>query len=206
MPAVNDAPKPQRFEDLANIKPTAERKLFFSEAFGEPGNVRRAVRPPEKVHSYFFITVDGQAPKVFDPNNPPDIITTRGAVEDWTIENRSDEDHEFHMHQIHFLLLEVNGVPVPKKDRQFYDTYPVHYWDDVNPTFPSIKVRMDFRGAVTGDFVYHCHILDHEDLGMMAIIRVLPKGGAARAKPGQPAQAARVLSAGGGLKQVHAAR
>jgi FtsP/CotA-like multicopper oxidase with cupredoxin domain len=34
---------------------------------------------------------------------------------------------------------------------------------------------MDFRGPVTGDFVYHCHILGHEDAGMMAIIRVLPK-------------------------------
>jgi FtsP/CotA-like multicopper oxidase with cupredoxin domain len=34
---------------------------------------------------------------------------------------------------------------------------------------------MDFRGHVAGDFVYHCHILGHEDNGMMAVIRVLPK-------------------------------
>jgi FtsP/CotA-like multicopper oxidase with cupredoxin domain len=34
---------------------------------------------------------------------------------------------------------------------------------------------MDFRGDVVGDFVYHCHILGHEDAGMMAIIRVLPR-------------------------------
>jgi len=34
---------------------------------------------------------------------------------------------------------------------------------------------MDFRGPDVGDFVYHCHILDHEDGGMMAIIRVLPR-------------------------------
>ena len=34
---------------------------------------------------------------------------------------------------------------------------------------------MDFRGPDVGDFVYHCHILDHEDNGMMAIIRVLPE-------------------------------
>jgi FtsP/CotA-like multicopper oxidase with cupredoxin domain len=33
---------------------------------------------------------------------------------------------------------------------------------------------MDFRGKDVGDFVYHCHILGHEDNGMMAIIRVLP--------------------------------
>ena len=40
--------------------------------------------------------------------------------------------------------------------------------------FPSVTVRIDFRGAVVGDFVYHCHIAEHEDDGMMAIIRVKP--------------------------------
>jgi hypothetical protein len=40
---------------------------------------------------------------------------------------------------------------------------------------------MDFRGPDVGDFVYHCHILDHEDGGMMAIIRVLPRNGSGAA-------------------------
>src|SRR5581483_12157253 len=84
------------------------------------------------------------------------------------------EVHEFHMHQIHFLLLERNGKPVPPDQRQFRDTVQVGYWDGEHK-YPSVKLRMDFRGAVVGDFVYHCHILDHEDGGMMAIIRVLPK-------------------------------
>jgi hypothetical protein len=56
---------------------------------------------------------------------------------------------------------------------------------------------------VVGDFVYHCHILDHEDGGMMAIIRLLPKDGGAKAKHGQVAQAAH--PSGGGTK-VHAAK
>jgi hypothetical protein len=133
--------------------------------------------------------------------NPPDIITNRGAVEDWTIANRTSEVHEFHMHQIHFLLLEVNGKPVAKKDRQFYDTYQVGYWDPSTnkkgyPIYPNIKVRMDFRGAVTGDFVYHCHILDHEDLGMMAIIRVLPKNSAKTPKSMSAAAAAAAAAQG----------
>jgi FtsP/CotA-like multicopper oxidase with cupredoxin domain len=52
----------------------------------------------------------------------------------------------------------------------------VPYWDG-NPQhpYPSLTVRMDFRGADVGDFVYHCHIAEHEDHGMMAIIRVLPR-------------------------------
>jgi hypothetical protein len=41
---------------------------------------------------------------------------------------------------------------------------------------------MDFRGPDVGDFVYHCHILDHEDAGMMAIIRVLPRDNGSSSK------------------------
>lgn len=182
MPAVSKAPNRQRFEELADTKVTGNRKLFFFEVFTESRvspPIRRANRnPPEDQNMVFFITVDGDVNRPYDPNNPPAIVTTKGAVEDWTIENRTTELHEFHMHQIHFLLLEVNGKPVPKEERQFYDTINVPYWDGESPTYPSVKVRMDFRGAVVGDFVYHCHILDHEDLGMMAIIRVNPEKGA----------------------------
>ncbi|HSC17864.1 MAG TPA: multicopper oxidase domain-containing protein [Rhizomicrobium sp.] len=205
MPAPKAAPHQQRFEDLEDVKVTAQRKLFFDEVFiqsrQDPPGKRLPSDPPDSdKHMQFFITVDGQTNQVYDPNNPPAIITNRGAVEDWTIENRTTEDHEFHMHQIHFLLLAVNGKPVPKKDRQFYDTYQVGYWDGVSQTYPNITVRMDFRGAVTGDFVYHCHILDHEDQGMMAIIRVLPRG--AKAKAARPplqsaSKAARTVSAAG---------
>ena len=93
-------------------------------------------------------------------------------MEDWTIENRALENHEFHMHQIHFLVLAVNGVPVSTAQRQYLDTVNIPFWTGSGP-YPSVKVRMDFRGADVGDFVYHCHILEHEDGGMMAHIRVV---------------------------------
>jgi FtsP/CotA-like multicopper oxidase with cupredoxin domain len=169
MPERSGPPNPQRFEGIDNAKVTAKRTLFFSEV---PGHANKA---PAGEPVNFFITVDGQASRLFDPNNPPAIVTTKGAVEDWTIQNRTFEVHEFHIHQIHFKLLEENGVPVPKDQQQWYDTYQVGYWDGESK-YPYIKVRMDFRGAVVGDFVYHCHILDHEDGGMMAIIRVKPPG------------------------------
>jgi FtsP/CotA-like multicopper oxidase with cupredoxin domain len=169
MPERSGPPNPQRFKGLLQATVTAKRVLYFSETSGDTAH--DAHRAPDEV-GHFFITVKGQTPETFDPNVPPAIVTYRGAVEDWTIQNRSTEVHEFHMHQIHFLLLEVDGVPVPPKDQQFYDTYQVGYWSGKGRPYPSIKVRMDFRGAVTGDFVYHCHILDHEDAGMMAIIRV----------------------------------
>jgi FtsP/CotA-like multicopper oxidase with cupredoxin domain len=153
------------FSNLATTTPTASRTLYFSEVLSDPSN------PASPTN--FFITVDGATPTLFDPNNPPSIVTTQGSVEDWTIQNRTGENHEFHLHQIHFLLMAVNGVPVPPSQQQYYDTIQVPYWSGTGP-YPSVTVRADFRGPDIGDFVYHCHILGHEDNGMMAIIRVLP--------------------------------
>lgn len=165
MPEVSAAPAPQRFEGLDRAEATARRKLYFSEVplnGGDDSQVK------------FFITVDGAKPTPFSPANPPAITTMEGSVEDWTIENRTLEVHEFHMHQIHFQLLGRNGMAVPASERQFYDTLQVPFWSGKGP-YPSVTVRMDFRGRITGDFVYHCHILGHEDNGMMAIIRVLSR-------------------------------
>ncbi|HEX4294734.1 MAG TPA: multicopper oxidase domain-containing protein [Rhizomicrobium sp.] len=172
-PKRNGPPNKQRFENLATAKVTAKRLLYFSETpsiIAGPKGKGRAAEPVT-----FYITVDGQFRVPFNPSNPPAIITNRGAVEEWKIENRSPEVHEFHMHQIHFLVQDVNGVKIPPDQQQFYDTFQVPYYKGKGRRFPYIRVKMDFRGAVVGDFVYHCHILDHEDGGMMAIIRVLPK-------------------------------
>jgi FtsP/CotA-like multicopper oxidase with cupredoxin domain len=171
MPEASGAPGAQRFEGLADAKPTTQRTLQFSEVVVDDDD------PPDSgdwLNTEFFITVVGATPQLFEPDNPPAITTTQGSVEDWTIENTTQEVHEFHMHQIHFLLLAINGVPVPKAQQQLHDMVQVPYWSGSGP-FPSVTVRMDFRGPDIGDFVYHCHILAHEDGGMMAIIRVLPR-------------------------------
>jgi FtsP/CotA-like multicopper oxidase with cupredoxin domain len=156
----------QLFGGLSSTAISRARTLYFSE---------------DNATSQFFITVLGQSPTLFDNNNPPSITTTQGSVEQWTIENRSGENHEFHMHQLHFLVqsqnnFEANGSPqAPDITGQFADMIEVPFWDG-NPAtpFPSVTLLMDFRGMDVGDFVYHCHILEHEDGGMMAIIRVLP--------------------------------
>jgi FtsP/CotA-like multicopper oxidase with cupredoxin domain len=162
-PVSAPPPLAMRFAGLANAVPVTQRKLYFSEVLSDPTN------PASPTN--FYITVDGATPTLFDPNNPPAIITTQGSVEDWTIENHALENHEFHIHQIHFLVLEQNGKPV---QGQYRDMIDVPYWTGTGP-YPSVKLRMDFRGPAIGDFVYHCHILGHEDNGMMAIIRVLPR-------------------------------
>jgi FtsP/CotA-like multicopper oxidase with cupredoxin domain len=167
IPAASASTHRQRFEGVTDQMVTAHRNLYFDERFGE------GKKGPSGGMS-FFITVKGEFDRLYAPYNPPAIITHRGAVEDWTIENHSNEVHEFHIHQIHFQLIAINGKPVPPKQRQWYDTYQVGYWKGKGK-FPSITGRFDFRGAVEGEFVYHCHILDHEDAGMMANILVLPR-------------------------------
>ncbi|MGA9527190.1 MAG: multicopper oxidase domain-containing protein [Terriglobales bacterium] len=151
----------QRFANLATVKPTATRSLYFSEA-------TEGTNGPTN----YFITVQGQTPRVFDPTLPPAIVTNVGAVEDWTIENRSSEEHAFHMHQIHFLVMAINGKALETPVMQ--DTVLIPYWNGKMP-YPSVRVRMDFRDPeIAGTFVYHCHVLDHEDGGMMAEIQVNP--------------------------------
>jgi FtsP/CotA-like multicopper oxidase with cupredoxin domain len=150
-----------KFAGLRDLPPTTQRNLYFSEEFGGTNGPIQ-----------FYITVDGQKQKVFEPNEKPVITTKVGAVEDWTIENRALETHAFHIHQIHFMMLEVDGKPVANQDLR--DTIEIPYWSGKGP-YHSVKVRMDFRDpTIAGVFVFHCHILLHEDLGMMHKILVEP--------------------------------
>jgi FtsP/CotA-like multicopper oxidase with cupredoxin domain len=103
----------------------------------------------------------------------PDIVAQQGTVEDWIIENRSSELHAFHIHQLHFLLLDYLGRQV--NEDFLRDTVNVPYYDGRALAYPSIRLRMDFRDPnIVGTFVYHCHLLEHEDKGMMGSIRVNP--------------------------------
>ena len=179
-----------RFANVDDSMVTAHRCIYFDE---KTGTTRHHV--PGGGNGIFYVTVCGESEVPYAADNPPEVTTTRGSVEDWVIENHTQEVHEFHIHQIHFQVLAVAGKVIPPSQRQWYDTFQVPYATPKQiqkQQYPSIKVRMDFRGAVTGEFVYHCHILDHEDAGMMANIRVIPhiaNNRHAGAQPHQPAGA-----------------
>jgi FtsP/CotA-like multicopper oxidase with cupredoxin domain len=161
------APLPSpRVPTLDQVLPTRVRKLYFSEKLDDPGNPNSA--------STFYLTVEGQTPAPFDPRSGiPNIIANQGDVEDWIIENRSTELHAFHIHQIHFKVMQWDGLPI---DEPFLrDTVNVPYFNGRTLQYPSVRLRMDFRDPSTiGTFVYHCHLLEHEDAGMMGTIRVDP--------------------------------
>lgn len=83
-----------------------------------------------------------------------------GTVEEWTIGNDSPMDHPFHLHVWPMQLLETDGRELSE---------PV-WLDVVNvPARSQVKVRVAFEDF-GGRTVYHCHILDHEDRGMMGTV------------------------------------
>jgi suppressor of ftsI len=131
-------------EDL-RARVTSRRTIVYSES--KDGNT-------------FFI--DG---RTFDMSRT-DIRVKLGAVEEWTIRNAADELHSFHIHQTPFQVTEIDGVSQPADG----------YRDVVDvPIGGEVKVVIPFTDPViVGRFVYHCHILSHEDKGMMATIEVVP--------------------------------
>jgi len=171
MPSVDGSVNTTLNDSLANLTPAAHRNLYFSEVLQNPANPNSPTT--------FYITEEGQTPAIFTMNQQPNIVVHAGTVEDWTIQNRAQEDHVFHIHQLHFQVLDIDGQPV--NDPALRDTMDIPYWSGTGP-YPSITVRMDFSDPnIVGTFVYHCHILEHEDGGMMGEIEVLPPGSAATA-------------------------
>jgi FtsP/CotA-like multicopper oxidase with cupredoxin domain len=103
---------------------------------------------------------------LFDPHRV-DVTMQLNSVEQWTLLNSctptSAEWHSFHIHQNPFQVISINGVPVPYVD----------YEDTVSlPPCSTVVIRMrpiDF----TGKFVFHCHLVFHEDQGMMGVVQVV---------------------------------
>jgi FtsP/CotA-like multicopper oxidase with cupredoxin domain len=174
---------PAREAWLGDVRPVRVRRLYFSEKLAVPDDPTSAVE--------FYLTVDGQEAKMFDMSSEtPNIVAQQGTVEDWIIENRSSELHAFHIHQLHFLLLDYMGRPV--NEDFLRDTINVPYLSGRTLAYPSVRLRMDFRDPNTvGMFVYHCHLLEHEDKGMMGSIRV-ERGNQTLSQPLSAASASRV--------------
>jgi FtsP/CotA-like multicopper oxidase with cupredoxin domain len=99
--------------------------------------------------------------KTFDMNRV-DAAVKLGTTEDWEIANVDPDgmEHPFHLHINPFQVIDRNGKPEPY--RSWKDTLRVGGKE-------TVRIRIPFRDFV-GKTVYHCHILDHEDLGMMGIV------------------------------------
>jgi FtsP/CotA-like multicopper oxidase with cupredoxin domain len=164
-------PVPERFSNLGSQRPAHKRIFVLTE-----------YQRDDSPEPDFYITELTNQKAVEHPyamTGPPDVVVKDGTVEDWTILNYTEEVHAFHIHQIHFLVLKGGGID--RGEGQLLDTVDVPYGvfqpggktgDQMTPG--AVTLRMDFRDKnIIGEFVYHCHILEHEDNGMMAKIRVV---------------------------------
>src|SRR6267154_3123227 len=100
--------------------------------------------------------------KKFTPDDAPMVRAKVGSFQHWQVVNATGELHPMHIHQVHFLAYAENDKPIAN---------PV-WLDTVNvPIGGSVDVIMDFTDPVIrGMSVFHCHLLNHEDKGMMAKI------------------------------------
>src|ERR1700693_1086796 len=98
----------------------------------------------------------------YAPDASPMTSARVGTYQHWRVLNRSAELHPFHIHQVHFLAYAENGVPLAHPE----------WLDTVNvPYAGSVDVILDFTDPIIkGMSVFHCHLLNHEDKGMMAKI------------------------------------
>jgi FtsP/CotA-like multicopper oxidase with cupredoxin domain len=93
-----------------------------------------------------------------------DTQVALNTVEDWDIVNTGTMTHPFHLHINDFQVVSRNGQEVPFRA-----------WKDVVPVSPgeTVRIRIPFRDYA-GKTVYHCHVLDHEDRGMMGMLEMQP--------------------------------
>ncbi|MEO3781775.1 multicopper oxidase family protein [Actinocorallia sp. B10E7] len=104
-------------------------------------------------------TIDGRS---YDPDRDDQVVRL-GDVEEWTVVNESPMDHPFHLHVWPVQVMAAGGGDPPAAGvRQDVVLIPARGW---------VRLRIPFIG-LSGRTVYHCHILDHEDLGMMATVDV----------------------------------
>jgi FtsP/CotA-like multicopper oxidase with cupredoxin domain len=139
------------YVDMVRSSPISQRRMF---AF--------SVNPQKTA---FFIN-----DQVFDENRT-DVIVKLGDTEEWTILNKDTQYHDFHIHQTGFLVTEVNGAATDFDGLR--DTFSVPPARNGKPG--EAKLIIPFTNPeIVGRFVFHCHVVKHEDKGMMMTIEVLP--------------------------------
>ena len=115
--------------------------------------------------------------KSMDPDRIDEVVT-RGTTEIWEVVNRHGQPHSFHVHDVQFQILSVDGAPPPAYLSGWKDTIYLP------PRVPTTLI-MRFTDYADPDFpyMYHCHLLAHEDKGMMGQFVVIEPGQAAGRPP-----------------------
>ena len=163
------------------------RPTFFSGMLAQHTGRERVIamaeypRPGQEDQVDFYIVErkPGAVLKPFEMGDPPAISVRAGSTEEWVVENWTHELHAFHIHQVHFRVLDIDGVPLAQPPLLDTITVPyataTGYHSKEGPVRPGrVRIKLTFPAALAGDIPFHCHLTDHEDNGMMAVLRVLP--------------------------------
>ena len=143
---------PAKLRSIADLGPVkAKKRVVFSEKMSMAGGV----------HSMKFL-VNG---KQFDMARM-DLTSRAGDVELWEVVNESDMDHPFHIHGTQFQVIEsgLNGKFTPA---------PYRAWRDIVNLKSGETVRIKLVQRFKGLRMFHCHILEHENAGMMGQLQVV---------------------------------
>jgi FtsP/CotA-like multicopper oxidase with cupredoxin domain len=119
---------------------------------------RFTLREDDSVPSMPVFTINDEA----FPNITP-VRGPVGQVEIWEVENLSEMDHPFHLHGMSFQMIDEAGTA----------TEPLGWKDTVNVPLET-TVRFAVRFGAPGRWMYHCHILEHAERGMMGELEVSP--------------------------------
>jgi FtsP/CotA-like multicopper oxidase with cupredoxin domain len=108
-----------------------------------------------------------------------DQVVNEGTAEIWEVENTTGTPHSFHPHDVRFRILEYAGASPPPALAGLKDTVYV-------PPGETVRLITEFTDYTNPDlpYVFHCHILEHEDRGMMGQFAVVEAGGEAGTPPG----------------------
>ena len=181
LPAAANLPRPRELdpitdEELANAGGRQRIVMLSIEPKGSPVLVQPIPADedwfiPESENVGFFANLVFAAGKprasggpglaVFQSYLAESKTVALDSVEEWTLMNGNAYPHPFHIHVNECYVTQVNGQPVTP------------YWADTLAIPPngSLTFRSRFRDF-TGSFVWHCHALDHEDMGMMQLVEV----------------------------------
>jgi FtsP/CotA-like multicopper oxidase with cupredoxin domain len=184
---LKTVPGPAVTSSATAFTPAASAPDYFSGLVARLTDRKRVIafaeypRPGTDDQTDFYIVErrPGAELKPFEMGDPPVITVKAGATEEWVVENWTNELHAFHMHQVHFRVLEQDGKPVAVPPLLDTVNVPYAHIGAGGTLVPGrVRVKMSFPPDLAGDIPFHCHLVDHEDNGMMAVIRVEPPGGA----------------------------
>ena len=173
-PAVLPPARPDSYTGLLSRPTDRQRSIVLAE-YPRPGK-------DDLTDFYIMERKPGAEFRPYTMDGPPLITVKAGTTEEWDIENWTRERHAFHIHQVHFRVLSIDGKKL--EDPPLLDVVDVpyatpvegggHEYDGPAVVPGRVHIKVTFPEELAGDIPFHCHLVDHEDNGMMAVLRVVP--------------------------------